>query len=60
MPKYKEEIWISLVRGVFAGLGGVIGATAGVAALLFLLQHFGSHLPLIGHFLKALSETIKQ
>ena len=55
-----RQIWHSFMRGVFAGLGGVIGATVGVALLLYLLQHFGAHLPLVGHYLKELSNTIKK
>lgn len=54
-----RQIWNSFTRGVFAGLGGVIGATVGVAVLLYILQAFGSHLPYVGPYLKDLSETIR-
>ncbi len=54
-----KQIWSSLVRGIFAGLGGVLGATVGVALLVFILQYFGG-LPLVGEFLKHLSESIRQ
>ena len=53
-----RQIWSGLVRGVFFGLGGVIGATLGVALLLWLLQSLGA-LPEIGEFFKGLAETIR-
>ncbi|HSH31311.1 MAG TPA: DUF5665 domain-containing protein [Candidatus Saccharimonadales bacterium] len=54
-----RQIWGSFVRGVFTGLGGVLGATLGVTALLFILNQFGG-LPVIGEFFRSLGETIKQ
>jgi hypothetical protein len=56
----RRQVWSSFIRGVFAGVGGVIGATVGVAVLLFLLQQFGAHLPFVGHFFQQLGETIKR
>ncbi len=55
MPR---QIWHSLVRGIFAGLGGVLGATVGVALLVFLLQHFGA-VPFIGHFFNNVADSIR-
>ncbi len=54
-----RQIWNSFTRGAFAGLGGVIGATVGVAILLYLLQFFGSHMPVFGPYLKKISDTIQ-
>lgn len=54
----RRQIWSSFMRGVFAGLGGVIGATVGVAVLVALLQLFGGA-PVIGHFFQDLGQTIQ-
>lgn len=55
----RRQIWSSLVRGIFSGLGGVLGATLGVAILLFVLRYLGSHLPLVGQYFRHLSDSIK-
>lgn len=52
-----RQIWGSFVRGIFGGLGGVIGATLGVALLVFLLQHFGG-LPVVGDFFRHLAQQL--
>lgn len=54
----RRQIWSSFVRGVFAGIGGVIGATVGVAILVGLLQLFGGA-PFIGQFFQDLGNTIQ-
>ena len=54
----KRQIWSSLMRGFFAGLGGVLGATLGVSILLGILQLFGGA-PLIGEFFREIGETIQ-
>jgi hypothetical protein len=54
----KRQIWSSFMRGVFAGLGGVIGATVGVALLVTLLQLFGG-LPWIGEWFTQAGQTIE-
>lgn len=54
----KRQIWSSFVRGLFAGLGGVIGATVGVAALVAILQVFGGA-PVVGQFFQTLGQTIQ-
>lgn len=53
-----KQIWSSFVRGLFAGLGGVIGATLVVAILVELLQLFGGT-PVIGHYLTSVGQTIE-
>lgn len=55
----RRQIWSSFMRGAFAGLGGVIGATVGVAALVAMLQIFGGA-PVIGEFFQQLGQTIQQ
>jgi hypothetical protein len=54
----RRQIWSSFVRGCFAGLGGVIGATVGVAVLVGLLQLFGGA-PVVGQFFQELGQTIQ-
>jgi hypothetical protein len=54
----KRQIWSSFVRGLFAGMGGVLGATLGIAALVALLQLFGGT-PVVGQFFKDIGQTIE-
>lgn len=54
----KRQIWSALIRGIFTGLGGVIGATLVVALLLTLLHYLGGA-PFIGHYFKVISDSIK-
>ncbi len=54
----RRQVWGSFVRGVFAGVGGVLGATLGIALIVGLLQLFGGF-PLIGHYFKDISHTIE-
>ncbi len=54
----RRQIWSSFIRGLFAGLGGVVGATVGVATLVALLQLFGGA-PVVGTFFKEIGQTIE-
>lgn len=54
-----KSMRMSLFKGVAGGLGGVIGATVGVALLLWILSFFGE-VPLIGDFVKKVEYTIEQ
>ena len=54
----KRQVWSAFVRGFFAGLGGVVGATLGVALLVGLLQVFGGA-PFVGEFFRTLGHTIQ-
>lgn len=45
-------------RGLAGGVGGVVGATVGIAILLWTLSLFES-LPLIGGFMESLQRSIK-
>jgi hypothetical protein len=53
-----RQIWSSFVRGVFAGIGGVLGATVGIALLVGLLQLFGGF-PIVGEYFKSIGQTIE-
>ncbi|HEY1835494.1 MAG TPA: DUF5665 domain-containing protein [Candidatus Saccharimonadales bacterium] len=48
----------SFIKGILSGLGGVIGATIGVALLLWLLSLFGQ-VPFIGHFVESVKHTLQ-
>ena len=54
-----RQIWSSFIRGAFAGLGGIIGATVGVALLVALLRLFGGT-PVIGHFFTQTGHMIQE
>jgi hypothetical protein len=54
----KRQIWSSFMRGVFAGMGGVIGATLGVAILVGVLALLGG-LPVVGHLFTQLGHAIE-
>jgi hypothetical protein len=54
----KRQIWSSFVRGMFAGLGGVVGATVGVGLLVALLHQFGAA-PVIGRYFQNVGNTIQ-
>lgn len=55
----KRQVWGSLMRGFFAGLGGVIGATLGVALLLAILAYLGTA-PIIGEYIRDIADAISQ
>jgi hypothetical protein len=48
----------AFLKGVFAGVGGVIGATLVITLLLWILSLFDS-IPFIGGFFESLQESIK-
>ena len=54
----KRQVGSSFVRGFFAGLGGIVGATLGVTLLVGLLQLFGG-LPGVGDFFQSLGQSIQ-
>ena len=53
----KRQIWGSFLRGIFSGLGGVIGATVVVGLLVFLLHLLGGT-PVIGHYFNNVGSKI--
>lgn len=48
----------SFLKGAAGGLGGVVGATLGVALLLWILSLFGQ-IPFVGHFIDVVRHTIQ-
>ena len=54
----KRQIWSAFVRGIFTGLGTVIGATLVVALVLWILHLLGG-LPFIGHYLQGVGHAIQ-
>lgn len=57
-PRRQVVYRTAFFKGVFAGIGGVIGATIGVALLLWILSLF-SEVPLIGNFFDQARDTIE-
>ena len=55
----REQIWSAFVRGIFTGLGTVIGATLVVAMLLWILTFFGTA-PIVGEFFRSLGDALKK
>ncbi len=54
-----KSLKMSFFKGLVQGLGGVIGATLGIALLLWVLTFF-SELPLVGRIFEAAQHTIEQ
>lgn len=54
----KQAYKTSFIKGVFGGLGGVIGATIVVALLVWFLSLFG-HIPLVGKFVDKVDQTVQ-
>ncbi len=48
----------ALLKGVLAGMGGVLGATVGIALLIWVLSWFDS-IPLLGPFIDSVLSTIE-
>lgn len=57
-PDRKRVYRTSLIKGLITGLGGVVGATLGIAALLWILSLF-DQVPLIGHFVDTVQRTLQ-
>lgn len=55
----RRQVWSSFMRGIFAGLGGVIGATVGVAVLVGILQLFTGIPGGIGNWFQQVGQTIE-
>ena len=54
----RRQLRLSLLRGIAAGLGSVVGATVVVALLVWILHLFG-WLPVIGHVLQNTGSQIQ-
>jgi hypothetical protein len=57
-PNRKVLYRTNFIKGIFGGLGGVVGATVGIALLLWLLSLFGQ-VPIVGHFVDTLKSTLQ-
>jgi hypothetical protein len=55
----KRQIFQALIRGIFTGLGTVIGATIVVGLVVWILHLLGG-VPVVGEFLKATGNQIQQ
>jgi hypothetical protein len=55
----KKQIWSSFVRGVFYGLGTLLGATVGVAVIIYILAQLGN-VPGLHHVADNIRATIQQ
>lgn len=55
----RHIIWIGLLSGLFNGLGAVVGATLGVAILLFILSRL-EVVPYIGRFVAEIVKIVQQ
>lgn len=53
-----EMMKMSFLKGLLAGLGGVVGATLMVALLLWFLSLFNS-IPLVGPWIDTIEENVK-
>lgn len=55
----KKQIFLSFIRGIFTGLGTVIGATIVVSLLIYVLNWFGA-VPVIGDYFSGTSDSIER
>lgn len=55
----RRQVWGAFIRGIMTGFGGVVGATAVVAIVIFILHLLGG-LPVVGHYLQNAGDTIQQ
>ncbi len=53
----KKLYWENFVRGITFSIGGIIGATVGIALILWVLSIF-NEIPFIGEISKTVQETI--
>jgi hypothetical protein len=56
---HKRVYRINFARGLFFGLGSVLGGTIVLAILLWALSLF-SEIPIIGNFVDAIETTVEQ
>lgn len=55
----KKLYWENFVRGLTFSIGGIIGATVGLALILWVLSFFKT-VPLIGPLVRNAQETIER
>lgn len=56
-PSRRKIFWYNFFIGVLRGFGTVLGATIGIAILLWVLSLF-SQIPLIGPFINNIKHTV--
>ena len=55
----KKLYWENFIRGLTFSIGGIIGATVGIALILWALSFF-NEIPFLGGVTKSVQETINQ
>jgi hypothetical protein len=55
----RRQIKGAFIRGIFTGLGGVLGATVVVAIVVWILHLLGG-IPVVGEFLQGAGNTIQK
>lgn len=55
----RHIMWANLLSGVFSGLGAVVGATLGVALLVYILGRL-EVVPVIGRFVSEIVKIVQQ
>lgn len=55
-----QVYWMNFVRGIFFGLGSVLGGTIVVALLIWILAHVGDWIPGMHDFFQALTHTLQR
>jgi Domain of unknown function (DUF5665) len=57
-PDRKALYRSAFLKGIAGGIGGIVGATVGIALLLWILSLFGQ-IPLVGHFVDSIRHTLQ-
>lgn len=55
-----QVYWMNFIRGIFFGLGSVLGGTIVVAILIWILAHVGNWIPGLHDFFQALTQTLQR
>lgn len=55
----RHMMWSSLLRGIFSGLGAVLGGTVILALLLYILSHM-QIIPYIGDFISEIIKVVRK
>lgn len=58
-PNWPQRIKLSVVRGLIGGVASVIGATVGIALLIFVLYQLRG-IPVIGESFKSIADLLKR
>jgi hypothetical protein len=56
----RQVYWMNFIRGLFFGLGSVLGATLLVAVAIWLLGKFGAIFPALADFINNLIDMMQQ